>query len=77
MTKRRAPSQVKAQEIVALLQGHTQVSRGEELLSTLVPLATERTVQEALEREQTDMLRRDRYERRETAGGYCNMQRGR
>ena len=35
MTKRIAPSQAKAQELTALLQGHTQVSNGEELLSTL------------------------------------------
>jgi hypothetical protein len=47
MTKRIAPSEVKAQELAALLQGHTEVSNGEELLSTLVQLATERVVQEA------------------------------
>jgi hypothetical protein len=47
MTKRRAPSEVKAQELVALLQGHTEASSGEEVLSTLVQLATERVVQEA------------------------------
>ena len=70
MTKRIAPSEVKTQELAALLQGHTEVDSGEERLSTLVQLATERVLQDALEREQTELLGRNRYERRGTAPGY-------
>ena len=47
MTQRIAPSEVKAQALTALLQGHTAVSHGEECLRTLVQLATARGVQEA------------------------------
>jgi putative transposase len=72
MTKRIAPSEVKAQELAALLQGHTEVNSGEEWLSTLVQLATERVLQDALEREQTELLGRHRYERCGTASGYRN-----
>lgn len=72
MTKRIAPSEAKAQALAALLQGQTEVRSGEELLSTLVQLATARVVQEALEREQTETLGRSRYERREVAQGYRN-----
>jgi hypothetical protein len=57
MTKRIAPSEVKAQELAALLQGQTEVNSGEEWLSTLVQLATERVLQDALEREQTSRKR--------------------
>ena len=46
MAKKRAPSAVKAQELAALLQGHTEVHSGVEWLSTLVQLATERVLQE-------------------------------
>jgi hypothetical protein len=38
MTKRIAPSEAKAQALAALLQGHTEASSGEELLSILVQL---------------------------------------
>jgi hypothetical protein len=44
LPQKRAPSAVKAQELAALLQGDTEVQRGEEWLSTLVPLATERVL---------------------------------
>ena len=44
--KKRAPSAVKAQELTALLQGHTEIQSGEEWLSPLVQLATERVLQE-------------------------------
>jgi len=45
MAKKRAPSAVKAQELAALLQGHTEVHSGVEWLNTLVQLATERVLQ--------------------------------
>jgi transposase-like protein len=70
MPKRIVPSEAKAQEITALLQGHTAVERGEELLRTLVQLATGRVLQEALEREQTEGLGRQRYERHGAGPGY-------
>ena len=47
MPQQIAPSALKAQELTALLQGQTEARTGEELLSTLVQLATERVVQEA------------------------------
>jgi transposase-like protein len=72
MPKRIAPSAVKAQERAALLQGPTEVESGEEWLSTLGQLATERVLQDALEREQTELLGRNRYERCGTSAGYRN-----
>jgi hypothetical protein len=50
MPKRIAPSAVQAQELAALLQGHTAVKSGAEWRSTCVPLATERVLQDALDR---------------------------
>jgi hypothetical protein len=52
MEKKRAPSEVKAQALRALVQGQTDAQRGEALLSTLVRLSPERVWQEALEQEQ-------------------------
>jgi putative transposase len=72
MAKKIAPSAVKAQELTALLQGHTEMNSGEEWLSTLVQLATERVLQETLEREQAEVLGRNRYERCEAMHGYRN-----
>lgn len=72
MEKTRAPSERKAQEIQALLQGQLGAESGQELLSTLVRLATERVLQEALESEQARALGRERYERREGGGGSRN-----
>jgi transposase-like protein len=72
MEKKIAPSERKAQEIQALLQGQLRAENGQELLSTLVRLATERVLQEALESEQTMALGRERYERREEGMGYRN-----
>jgi len=72
MEKKIAPSERKAQEIAALVQGQLDVQSGEELLSTLVRLSTERVLQEALEEEQAQALGRGRYERREEARGYRN-----
>jgi len=69
LTKRIAPSAVKAQALTALLQGHPAVHRGEEWRRTLVQLATERVLQDALDREQTELLGRHRYERGGTASG--------
>ena len=47
MEKKIAPSERKAQEIQALVQGQLDAQSGEELLSTLVRLSTERVLQEA------------------------------
>jgi len=54
---------VQAQELVARLQGDTEVKSGEEWLSTWVQLATERVRQDALARAQTELLGRNRSER--------------
>jgi transposase-like protein len=72
MEKKRAPSEVKAQALRALLQGQTDAQSGEELLSTLVRLSTERVLQEALEQEQAEALGRGRYEARGKQAGYRN-----
>lgn len=69
MAKKIAPSAVKAQELTALLQGHTEMQSGEEWLSTLVQLATERVLPETLEREQAEVVGRNRSERCEAAHG--------
>jgi transposase-like protein len=68
MEKKIAPSERKAQALRALLQGQS----GEELLSLLVRLSTERILQEALEQEQTTALGRGRYEGRGEKTGYRN-----
>jgi putative transposase len=72
MEKKIAPSERKAQAIQALVQGQLDARSGEELLSTLVRLSTERVLQEALEDEQAQTLGRGRYERREDPRGYRN-----
>jgi transposase-like protein len=72
MEKKIAPSERKAQEIQALVQGQLDAQSGEELLSTLVRLSTERVLQEALEDEQARALGRERYERREGQLGSRN-----
>lgn len=72
MEKKVAPSEAKAQEMAALLQGALGGESGEELLSTLVRLSTERVLQEALEEEQAQALGRERYERRTGSAGYRN-----
>ncbi len=72
MEKKIAPSERKAQAIQALVQGQLEARSGEELLSTLVRLSTERVLQEALEEEQAQTLGRGRYERREEPRGYRN-----
>jgi putative transposase len=55
-----------------MLQGQSDAQSGEELLSALVRLSTERVLQEALEQEQAQALGRGRYERREGELGYRN-----
>jgi len=55
-----------------MLQGQSEAQSGEELLSTLVRLSTERVLQEALEHEQAEELGRARYERRTQTPGYRN-----
>jgi transposase-like protein len=72
MEQKIAPSERKAQEIEALLQGALGAENGEELLSTLVRLSTERVLQEALEDEQARALGRERYERHAGSQGYRN-----
>ena len=47
MEKKIAPSEQKAQALRALRQGHAEGQSGEELLSLLVRLSTERILQEA------------------------------
>jgi transposase-like protein len=72
MEKRIAPSEQKAQELRAMLEGETEARSGGELLSALVRLSTERVLQEALEQEQAETLGRARYERRAGSHGYRN-----
>ena len=72
MEKKIAPSEQKAQALRALLQGQGEGQSGEELLSLLVRLSTERILQEALEQEQAMALGRGRYEARGEQGGYRN-----
>ena len=72
MEKKIAPSERKAQELRALMEGQLEAQSGEELLSTLVRLSTERVLQEALEQEQAEVLGRGRYERRDGEGGSRN-----
>jgi transposase-like protein len=72
MEKKIAPSEVKAQELGAMLQGLGEAQSGDALLSALVRLSTERVLQEALEQEQAQALGRGRYERRDGGSGYRN-----
>ena len=72
MEKKRAPSEQKAQALRALWQGQQDAQSGEELLSTVVRLSTERVLQEALEHEQAEALGRSRYEARGEKLGYRN-----
>lgn len=72
MEKRIAPSEHKAQELRAMLEGQSEAQSGSEWLSALVRLSTERILQEALEQEQTETLGRARYERRAGSQGYRN-----
>jgi putative transposase len=72
MEKKIAPSEQKAQALKALLQGQLDGQSGEELLSTIVRLSTERMLQEALEHEQAEALGRGRYETRGEKLGYRN-----
>jgi putative transposase len=72
MEKRIAPSEQKAQALRALLHGQAEGQSGEELLSALVRLSTERILQEALEQEQAVALGRGRYETRGEKSGYRN-----
>lgn len=72
MEKKIAPSEQKAQALRALLNGQAEGQSGEELLSLLVRLSTERILQEALEQEQAVALGRGRYEARGENVGYRN-----
>ena len=64
MEKTRAPSEQKAQALRAVVQGQGDGQSGEELLSTIVRVSTERILQEAVEQEQAEALGRGRYEAR-------------
>ena len=70
--KKIAPSEQKAQALRSLLEGQWDGQSGEELLSTIVRLSTERILQEALENEQAEALGRGRYEARGEKLGYRN-----
>jgi transposase-like protein len=72
MEKKIAPSEQKAQALRTLLHGQAEGQNGEELLSLLVRLSTERILQEALEHEQAVALGRGRYEARGEKVGYRN-----
>ena len=72
MEKKIAPSEHQAQALRALFQGQLDGQSGEELVSTLVRLSTERILQEALEHEQAEALGRGRYEARGEKLGYRN-----
>jgi transposase-like protein len=72
MTKKRAPSKQKAQELAQWLEGQSTTHSGEELWSALVRPSTERVLQEALEQEQAEARGRSRYERWPTPQGYRN-----
>ena len=72
MQERIAPSEQKAQELRARLQGQSEAQRGEELLSRLVRLSTERVLQEVGEQEQAEAVGRGRYVRRDGTSGSRN-----
>lgn len=72
MARKIAPSEAKTQAIAQLFNGQSEAGSGEELLSALIRLSTERVLQEALEQEQAETLGRGRYERRESGCGYRN-----
>ena len=72
MEKKIAPSEQKAQALRALFNGQGEGQSGDELLSLLVRLSTERILQEALEQEQAEALGRGRYEARGEKVGYRN-----
>jgi transposase-like protein len=55
-----------------MVQGQVEAQSGEELLSLLVRLSTERVLQEALEEEQAVALDRERYAPRGEGRGYRN-----
>lgn len=55
-----------------MVHGQLDAQSGEELLSTLVRLSTERVLQEALEQEQAEAVGRGRYERRDGELGSRN-----
>ena len=69
MEKKIAPSERKAQELSALVQGQLEAQRGEELWSPLVRRSTEGVGQEAVEDEQAAAVGRERSERREGEQG--------
>ena len=69
MTRKITPREQKAQELAQWLEGPSDTQSGEELLSALVRLSTERVLQEALEPEQAAARGRSRYERPPTPQG--------
>ena len=69
MSSKIAPSERKAQELARWRHGQHEGSYGQEWVSALVRLSTQRGLQEALAHEQAETLGRDRYERREASCG--------
>lgn len=65
------PSEMKRQALERVLNGTREPGTGD-LLSDLVKLSVEKTIQELLEAEQDEFLGRDRYERGGDAGVYRN-----
>ena len=66
------PSMEKEKAISELLTGKRHWGTGQELLSQLVRLSTERVLQELLEKEQSEFIGSDRYERKEGKHGQRN-----
>jgi hypothetical protein len=77
MQERIAPREKKAQELRAMWQGQSEAQSGEELLSPLVRLSTERVRQEVLEQEQAEAWGRGRYARRDGTSGALRTARSR
>jgi transposase-like protein len=72
MTRKRAPSAQKTQELAQWLEGQSDTHSGEALWSALIRLSTERVLQEALEQAQAEALGRGRDERQPIPQGYRN-----
>lgn len=66
------PSEVKAKQIEEMIREGNGWKTGEELLSNIVRLSTERVIQELLEHEQDEVIGVKRYDRDGTREGYRN-----
>ncbi len=72
MTRKIAPSERKAQGIAQWLHGQREGSDGQELVSALVGLSSERGLQEALEHEQAEALGQTGTSAARPCGGSAN-----